>query len=34
VTIEKGELAISVEKKEAKIKFIYLDDAGNDKLLH
>jgi len=31
--IEKGELAISIEKK-VKMKFIYLDDADNDKLLH
>jgi len=33
MTIEKGELATSVKKK-VKTKFIYLDDAGNDKLLH
>ena len=30
--VEKGELVISIEKK-VKTKFIYLDDAGNDKLL-
>jgi len=35
VTIEKGELATSIEKeKKVKMKFIYLDDAGNNKLLH
>jgi len=33
MTIEKGELATSVEEKKVKIKFIYLDDAGIDKLL-
>jgi len=32
LTIEKGELATSVEKK-VKTKFIDLDHAGNDKLL-
>jgi len=31
VTIEKGELATSVAKK-IKTTFVYLDDAGNDKL--
>jgi len=31
--IEKGELVTSVEKK-VKMKFVYLDDAGNEKLLH
>ena len=31
--IEKEELGTSVEKK-VKTKIIYLDDAGNDKLLH
>jgi len=31
--IEKGELATSVKKK-VKAKIIYLEDAGNDKLLH
>ena len=34
MTIEKGKLATSIEKKEVKTKIIYLDDAGNDKLLH
>jgi len=34
VTIEKEELATFIGKKEIKTKFIYLDDAGNDKLLH
>ena len=33
MTIEKGELATPA-KKEVKTKFINLDDAGNDKLLH
>jgi len=35
MTIEKGELATSVKgkRKKVKIKFIYLDYAGNDKLL-
>jgi len=33
VTIEKEELTTSVENK-VKTKFIYLDNAGNDKLLH
>ena len=32
--IEKGELATSVEEKNVKTKFIYLDNAGTDKLLH
>ena len=32
--IEKGELATYVKKKEVKTKFVYLDDARNDKLLH
>jgi len=35
MTIEKEEPATSIaEKKEVKTKFIYLDDAGNDKLFH
>jgi len=35
VTIEKGELATSVKKKKkVKTKFIDLDHAGNDRLLH
>jgi len=35
MTIEKGELAISVEEeKKVKTKFIDLDCAGNDKLLN
>jgi len=34
VTIEKGELATSVEKKEVKMKIIYFDDAWKGKLLH
>jgi len=34
VTIEKGELATSVKEKKVKRKFIYLDHAGSDKLLH
>jgi len=35
MTIEKGELATSVEeKKKVKTKNIYLDDAGRGKLLH
>jgi len=32
--IEKGELATSVEEKKVKTKIIYLDDAGNSRLLH
>jgi len=32
--IEKGELATSVEEEKVRMKFIYLDHAGNDKLLH
>jgi len=36
MTIEKGELATSVEEEEKKrkTKIIYLDDAGKGKLLH
>jgi len=34
VTIEKGELATSVEEKKVKTKFIDLDHAGNDELLN
>jgi len=38
VTIEKGEMATSVEekkkKKKSKTEFIDLDHAGNDKLLN
>jgi len=34
MTIEKGELATSIKEKKVKTKFIYLDNAGNDKLLH
>ena len=34
VIIEIGELATSVKETKVKMKFIYLDDAGNEKLLH
>jgi len=34
VTIEKGELATSVEEEKSKTKFIDLDYAGNDNQLN
>jgi len=34
MAIEKGELATSIKEKNVKTKIIYLDDAGNGKLLH
>jgi len=34
MTIEKGELAISVEEKKSKNEIYLLGHAGNDKLLH
>jgi len=34
MTIEKGELATSVEEKKVKMKIIDLDHAGNDQLLN